>query len=73
MFGNKKNVEIETILTDLKMNLENNYKDLARDALRRLHSTLEAKKNDGSIKEKEYIKYKTIADDYTKRMENYHH
>lgn len=73
MFGKKKNTELDGILNDLKINLENNYKDLAWDALRRLHATLESKKQDGTIKEKDYLKYKAIADDYTKRMENYHH
>lgn len=73
MFKKKKCAQLDIILNDLRMNLENNYKDLAHDALKRLHSTLEMLHEEGQIKEKEYQKYKEIADDYSKRMEQYHH
>lgn len=66
-------MELDGLLNELKMNLENNYKDLAHDALSRLHLTLENHRENGSIKEKDYLKYKTIADDYSKKMEHYHH
>ena len=55
------------------MNLENNYKDLAHDALKKLHATLEQYYEGGMMKEKDYNKYKKIADDYSARMANYHH
>jgi hypothetical protein len=66
-------VELDGLLNDLKINLENNYKDLAHDALNKLHETLEGYYENGTIKEKDYLKYKRIADDYSKRMVNYHH
>lgn len=66
-------VELDGILNDLKMNLANNYKDLAHDALKRLHTTLEEYYKSGVIKEKDYNKYKRIADDYSAKMANYHH
>ncbi|MDO5156112.1 MAG: hypothetical protein Q4D51_09100 [Eubacteriales bacterium] len=73
MFKKKIHVELDAILQDLRVNLENNYKDLAHDALKRLHATLEDHKTNGTLKEKDYLKYKKIADDYSKRMEHYHH
>lgn len=71
----KRNVrmELESILNDLQVNLENNYKDLAHDALKKLHTALDAHLADGALKEKDYNKYKKIADDYSVKMANYHH
>lgn len=66
-------MELDGLLNELRINLENNYKDLAHDALKKLHATLDAYEKDGRIKEKDYLKYKKIADDYSKRMANYHH
>lgn len=66
-------MELDNLLKDLQMNLENNYKDLAHDALKKLQITLDTYKDNGAMKEKDYLKYKKIADDYSKRMENYHH
>ena len=66
-------MELDNLLKDLQMNLENNYKDLAHDALKKLQITIDTYKDNGAMKEKDYLKYKKIADDYSKRMENYHH
>jgi hypothetical protein len=66
-------LELDGLLNDLKINLENNYKDLAHDALKKLHETLEQYYKNGTMKEKDYLKYKRIADDYSKRMAHYHH
>ncbi|MGN0155139.1 MAG: hypothetical protein ACI4A3_11880 [Lachnospiraceae bacterium] len=66
-------MELDSIIRDLQVNLENNYKDLAHDALKKLHGTLEEYLNNGTIKEKDYKKYKKIADDYSAKMANYHH
>lgn len=66
-------VELNQCLTELKINLENNYKDLAHDALKTFHQKLEAFYESGEMKEKDYLKYKKIADDYSARLKNYHH
>ncbi len=66
-------MELESIINDLQVNLENNYKDLAHDALKRLHATLEENLSSGKMKEKDYNKYKKIANDYSNKMANYHH
>ncbi len=73
MFRNKTKQELDSILNDLQMNLANNYKDLAHDALKRLHARLETCRQEGSLKEKDYLKYRKIADDYTVRLADYHH
>lgn len=71
----KKNIkmELEDILNELRVNLENNYKDLAHDALKKLHNTLENYFEQGLLKEKDYARYKKIADDYSAKMADYHH
>ncbi len=64
---------LEGKLNELKMNLENNYKDLARTALREYQELVEQYQSSGELKEKDYRKYKQIADEYAMRMQNYHH
>ena len=66
-------IELDQCLMELKINLENNYKDLAHDALKQLHEKLETFYQNGSIKENDYKKYKKIADDYSVQLKNYHH
>ncbi len=60
-------------LNELVINLENNYKDLARDALKDLTETVEQMKASGELKEKDYLKYKKKVDEYTEKMVGYHH
>lgn len=73
MIKRKIKQDLEGKLNELKINLENNYKDLAHDALKELQSTLDAYKESGELKEKDYLKYKQTADHYAMRMANYHH
>lgn len=66
-------LELDGIMNEMKMNLENNYKDLAHDALKKLHATLDEYLQNGTLKEKDYKKYKNVADEYSARLANYHH
>lgn len=73
MMKRKIKQELEGKLKELKMNLENNYKDLAQDALQEYQKLLEEYRTADAIKEKDYKKYRAIADEYALRMRNYHH
>lgn len=76
MFNSKsKNAkkEIEDIFNEIQINLENNYKDLAIGARRKAELRLEELKDLGELKDKDYNKLKVKMDDFTKRMEGYHH
>lgn len=73
MIKRKVKQELEGKLKELKMNLENNYKDLARGALQEYQNLLEEYRTADAIKEKDYKKYRAIADEYALRMRNYHH
>ena len=66
-------IELDSSLNEMKINLENNYKDLAHDALKELHRKLEQHHGDGSLKEKDYCRYKKIADECSIRLKDYHH
>lgn len=58
---------------ELKMNLSNNYKDLARDALVAYQQAIEEFYQQGILKEKDYLKYRANAMNYANSMVGYHH
>ncbi len=65
--------EIEDIFNEIQINLENNYKDLAIGARKKAELRLEELKRSGELDDKVYGKLKVKMDDFTKRMEGYHH
>ncbi len=65
--------EIEVIFKDIKINLENNYKDLAINARKRAENRLEELKNSHELTDKDYSALKKQLDMYTERMKGYHH
>lgn len=65
--------EIEALFNDIQINLENNYKDLAIKARKDAELKLTELKEKGELKDKDYGKLKARLDDFTKRMEGYHH
>lgn len=54
--------EIETLLNEIQINLENNYKDLAIKAFKDSSELIEKYYNTAAINEKTYIKYKQQLD-----------
>ena len=73
MMKRNSRIELDALLKELQMNLANNYKDLAHDALKELHRVLEEYHDSGVLKDKDYRRYKSVADEYSVRMANYHH
>ena len=74
MFDNKSKQarrEIEYLFNEIQINLENNYKDLAIGARKKAEQRLADLMP--LLKEKDYNKLRAILEDYTKRMEGYHH
>ncbi len=65
--------EIEELFNEIQINLENNYKDLAIGARKKAAVRLEELHSEDKLSDKDYNKLKDILDDYTKRMEGYHH
>lgn len=73
MLKRKTKLIINAKLNELKMNLENNYKDLAHSALKEYLAVLEQLKSDNMINDKDYAKYHKIGMDYQTQMADYHH
>ncbi len=71
----KRNVKrrLDSEFQELTINLENNYKDLAIQALKTLQKSVEELHDSGELKEKDYAKVKARVDEYAKKMEGYHH
>lgn len=65
--------EILQLFNEIQINLENNYKDLAIGARKKAETRLDELKSTEELTEKDYKKLKATLDDYTKRMEGYHH
>ena len=71
----KRNIkqQLNAKLTEMNMNLANNYKDLAHDALNELDRMEEDFKASGDLKEKDYQKMRRMVDDYKRKLADYHH
>ena len=66
-------LDLEQKENELKMNLSNNYKDLAREALVAYKQAVEDHYKAGNLKEKDYQKYSFKVQGYENSMVGYHH
>lgn len=65
--------QLNAKLAEMNMNLANNYKDLAHDALKELDQMVESFKASGNLKEKDYQKMRQMVDEYKSKLADYHH
>ena len=65
--------ELDGIIAEIRINLQNNYKEPAHNARRRLGERTEELHASGKLKEASYLKYRRIFEEYTEMMQNYHH
>lgn len=65
--------QLNAKLNEMNMNLANNYKDLAHDALKELDQMVENLKQSGDLKEKDYQKMRQMVDGYKVKLSDYHH
>ena len=65
--------QLNAKLNEMNMNLANNYKDLAHDALKELDQMVEDLKHSGDLKEKDYQKMRQMVDGYKVKLSDYHH
>ena len=73
LFKSKAEKELESILDELRANLENNYKSTAQAARVKLGERCEALYAEGKLKEEAYRRYKKLFEEYSLTMRNYHH
>ena len=60
--------QLNAKLNEMNMNLANNYKDLAHDALKELDQMVEDLKQSGDLKEKDYQKMRQMVDGYKVKL-----
>ena len=65
--------QLNAKLNEMNMNLANNYKYLAHDALKELDQMVEDLKQSGDLKEKDYQKMRQMVDGYKVKLSDYHH
>lgn len=65
--------QLNAKLNEMNMNLANNYKDLAHDALKELDQMVEDLKQSRDLKEKDYQKMRQMVDGYKVKLSDYHH
>ena len=65
--------QLNAKLNEMNMNLANNYKDLAHDALKELDQMVEDLKQSGDLKEKDYQKMRQMVDGYKVKLSDYQH
>ena len=63
--------QLNAKLNEMNMNLANNYKDLAHDALKELDQMVEDLKQSGDLKEKDYQKMRQMVDGYKVKLSDY--
>lgn len=73
MLSRRVKQQINSAITELDMNLSNNYKDLAHDALKELDRLTDSLYEHGEIKDKDYRKLRSKVDEYKTKMKGYHH
>ena len=69
----KKCEELERILSSLKMNLANNYKDNTQADYREFTAKLEKMMAEGRLDEKQTDYYQKLAEDYGSQLKDYTH
>ena len=73
LFKNTIKKQIELQINDLKLYLENNYKDLAIQARKDAIALVEQSYKNKQINEKTYLKYQKQLGEYTEQMKDYNH
>lgn len=65
--------ELDNMIVEIKLAMENNYKDIARQTVEELKQKVCELTENGSLTEKEIEKYTSIVNGYEVRMVGYSH
>ena len=69
----KKSEELERVLSSLRMNLANNYKDKTQADYREFCERLEKLLAEGKLDEKQSAYYRNLSEDYGSQLKDYTH
>lgn len=73
LFKSKAKKELDELISEMKINLANNYKSTAHEKRKQLGIRCDALFAEGKISEKDYKEYKQIFEHYTLMLKDYHH
>ena len=73
LFKSAKEKELDAIIQRIEMNMQNNYKDNAQNALKELEKALTTMKTDGKTKPAIIDRYDCIIGNYKEKMKGYTH
>ncbi len=65
--------ELDRIIAELNMNMQNNYKDAAQEALRELEQKLSEMTAANTLSENQKASYTSVLDEYKVRLKSYSH
>ena len=73
LFKSAAEKDLDRIIQSLEMNMSNNYKDNAQDNLKEFGIKLNELHDSGNIKDKVFLKYEGILNEYKEKMKGYSH
>ncbi len=73
LFKSKAEKELDSIIQRLEMDLANNYKDNAQDALKELITAFDGMCSSSSMKPNVLSRYESIIEGYKEKMKGYSH
>ena len=73
IFESRAEKELDSIIQKIDMNMSNNYKDAAQDALKEFDQAVHSLKESGSMKPQVLLKYENMLDTYRDKMQGFTH
>ena len=73
LFGSKKHMELERIISRLESNKQNNYKDAAQQDFKELVERFSGLSEEGKLSEKQKANYESVLSSYSVTMKGYTH
>ncbi len=73
LFKSKAEKELDSVIREMKLNLENNYKDSAHRERIKLGKRADELYSEGKLNEKKYKEYRQVFEHYTILLKDYHH
>lgn len=73
LFRSRAEKELDSIISELKQYLANNYKDQAHLMRKKLHERAEALHAEGKLSDELFERYERLYESFTEEMKNYNH
>ena len=73
LFKSRAEKELDGIIQKIDMNMSNNYKDAAQDALKEFEQTVHFLNESGGMKPQVLLKYENMLDTYRDKMQGFTH